>query len=57
MNEFPPHEPQPSVSDGNNAKLYRSPTPPSDEGVLINNLPAFIFSCHLLIDSFSFSLI
>ena len=26
--ELPPHEPQPSVSDGRSMKLYRSPMPP-----------------------------
>lgn len=55
INPFPPHEPHPSVIDGNNAKLYRSPTPPSDEGVLISNLPAFILVDHSAILSFSLS--
>ena len=32
--ELPPHEPQPSVSDGAILKLYRSPMPPCEHGVL-----------------------
>ena len=49
--EFPPQEPQPSVRDGVRAKLYRSPRPPWDEGVLTTIRQVFI----LLWNSASFS--
>src|SRR5699024_1611094 len=42
--EFPPHEPHPSVSDGASLKLYRSPIPPWEEGVLIRTRQVFIAS-------------
>ena len=42
--ELPPQEPQPSVSDGVSAKLYRSPKPPWDEGVFTTMRQVFIRS-------------
>ena len=36
---FPPHEPQPSVSDGASLKLYRSPIPPCEDGVFTSMRP------------------
>ena len=51
--ELPPQEPQPSVSDGAMAKLYRSPMPPWLEGVLITIRQAFMVSWKIAIFSFS----
>jgi hypothetical protein len=42
--EFPPHVPHPSVSDGVRLKLYKSPIPPCDDGVLIRIRAVFIRS-------------
>ena len=52
LTELPPQEPQPSVSDGVSAKLYRSPMPPWEDGVFTTMRQVFIrawkaasFSC------------
>ena len=57
--EFPPHDPHPSVNDGANLKLYKSPIPPWVDGVFINVLPVFIaalnlatFSGHCLVSTY-----
>ena len=42
--ELPPQEPQPSVREGASLKLYRSPIPPWEEGVLIRIRQVFIVS-------------
>ena len=40
--ELPPQEPQPSVREGVMAKLYRSPRPPCEEGVLTTMRQVFM---------------
>ena len=40
--EFPPQEPQPSVSEGASLKLYRSPMPPCEAGVLMRMRQVFM---------------
>ncbi len=39
LTELPPHEPQPSVSEGASSKLYTSPMAPCDEGMLMRVRP------------------
>jgi len=51
--ELPPHEPQPSVSEGLSWKLYRSPIPPCDDGVFTRILHVFILFANVSILSFS----
>ena len=50
--EFPPQEPQPRVRDGASLKLYRSPMPPWEDGVLIKIRQVFIASACFAIFSF-----
>ncbi len=45
--ELPPQLPQPSVSDGVSLKLYRSPIPPCDEGVLTRMRQVFMRAWNL----------
>ncbi len=40
--ELPPQLPQPKVKDGGRLKLYRSPMPPCDAGVLIKMRAVFM---------------
>ena len=53
--EFPPQEPQPKVKEGSSLKLYRSPIPPCEDGVLIRIRQVFIASECFAIFSFSFT--
>ena len=50
--EFPPQEPQPRVSDGVSLKLYRSPMPPWEDGVLMTMRQAFMALACFIIFSF-----
>ena len=54
--ELPPQEPHPSVRDGVSLKLYRSPMPPWEEGVLIRIRQVFMAAACFAIFSFSFTL-
>ena len=51
--ELPPQEPQPSVRDGAVLKLYRSPMPPCELGVLTRMRQVFMAAACLAIFSFS----
>src|SRR5699024_1102027 len=51
--ELPPQDPHPSVRDGASLKLYKSPIPPWEEGVLIRIRQVFIAAACLAIFSFS----
>ena len=52
--EFPPHDPHPSVNDGANLKLNKSPIAPCAAGILIRVLAVFILSPNVNILSFDF---
>jgi len=51
--ELPPQEPQPKVRDGAMLKLYKSPMPPWEEGVLTRMRQVFIRAAKASILSFS----
>ena len=51
--ELPPQEPHPRVREGVRAKLYISPIPPCEEGVLIRIRHVFIASWNMAILSCS----
>ena len=55
LTELPPQEPQPSVREGASLKLYRSPMPPWEEGVLTRMRQVFIAAAKRPIFSFSFT--
>ncbi len=47
LTALPPHEPQPSVSDGESMKLYMSPRPPCAAGVFTRMRQVFMWPANL----------